>query len=178
MHPLRFPNSGIRAKVFVQKIGFKLRVMRLNRIELFYVFMLCFHSEGSEEEGRPATANPHVGPTTHGQVGCGQAPCKWWPPAGAAARKRAISYRLDASSKAAYGQKHRPLPVASPQGAARPRRGHRGSACPRPARRGAMPTEAPAGTVPAARAAADGQGQSPPAQGKRRRRCRRGQREG
>ncbi|RWW82110.1 hypothetical protein BHE74_00009446 [Ensete ventricosum] len=25
MHPLRFPNSGIRAKVFMRKIGFKLR---------------------------------------------------------------------------------------------------------------------------------------------------------
>ncbi|RRT44821.1 hypothetical protein B296_00030938 [Ensete ventricosum] len=28
MHLLRFPNSGIRAKVFVRKIGFKLHVMR------------------------------------------------------------------------------------------------------------------------------------------------------
>ncbi|RZS00246.1 hypothetical protein BHM03_00029911 [Ensete ventricosum] len=58
MHPLKFPNSGIRAKVFVRKIGFKLRVMRLNRVESFYVFLLHFRSEGNEEEGRPTTASP------------------------------------------------------------------------------------------------------------------------
>ncbi|RWV82009.1 hypothetical protein GW17_00056523 [Ensete ventricosum] len=40
MHPLRFPNSGIRAKVFMRKIGFKLRVMRLNRVESFYAFIV------------------------------------------------------------------------------------------------------------------------------------------
>ncbi|RZS25786.1 hypothetical protein BHM03_00059046 [Ensete ventricosum] len=56
MHPLRLSNSGIRAKVFMRKIGFKLRVMRLNRVECFYAFVLHFRSEGSEEEGRPATA--------------------------------------------------------------------------------------------------------------------------
>ncbi|RWV83093.1 hypothetical protein GW17_00055348 [Ensete ventricosum] len=39
MHPLRFPDNGIRAKVFVRKIGFKLRVMRLNRVELFYALV-------------------------------------------------------------------------------------------------------------------------------------------
>ncbi|RWV86159.1 hypothetical protein GW17_00051973 [Ensete ventricosum] len=38
MHPLRFPNSGISAKVFVRKIGFKLRAMRLNRVESFNTF--------------------------------------------------------------------------------------------------------------------------------------------
>ncbi|RWV77067.1 hypothetical protein GW17_00062161 [Ensete ventricosum] len=62
MHPLRFPNSGIRDNVFVRKIGFKLRVMRLNRVESFYAFLLHFCSEGSKEEGRLATASPHVGP--------------------------------------------------------------------------------------------------------------------
>ncbi|RWW07759.1 hypothetical protein GW17_00028843 [Ensete ventricosum] len=57
MHLLWFPNSGIRAKVFVRKISFKLHVMRLNHIELFYVFLLRFRSKHSEEEeGRPATA--------------------------------------------------------------------------------------------------------------------------
>ncbi|RWV77363.1 hypothetical protein GW17_00061819 [Ensete ventricosum] len=45
MHPLRFPNSGIRAKVFVRKIGFKLRVMRLNHVELFYVLVAAIGSE-------------------------------------------------------------------------------------------------------------------------------------
>ncbi|RWV83975.1 hypothetical protein GW17_00054355, partial [Ensete ventricosum] len=69
MHPLRFPNNGIRAKVFVRKIDFKLRVMRLNRVKLFYTFLLRFRNEGSEEERRPATASPHVGLTTRGQVG-------------------------------------------------------------------------------------------------------------
>ncbi|RWV76945.1 hypothetical protein GW17_00062301 [Ensete ventricosum] len=38
MHPLRFPYSGIKAKVFVRKIGFKLRVMRLNHVESFNAF--------------------------------------------------------------------------------------------------------------------------------------------
>ncbi|RWV84973.1 hypothetical protein GW17_00053274 [Ensete ventricosum] len=45
MHPLRFPNSGIRAKVFVRKIGSKLRVMRLNRVELFYALVAAIGSE-------------------------------------------------------------------------------------------------------------------------------------
>ncbi|RRT66639.1 hypothetical protein B296_00031248 [Ensete ventricosum] len=67
MHPLRFPNSGIRAKVFVRKIDFKLRVMRLYRVESFYAFLLRFRSEGSEEEGLPPMASPHAGSTTHGQ---------------------------------------------------------------------------------------------------------------
>ncbi|RWV78750.1 hypothetical protein GW17_00060234 [Ensete ventricosum] len=67
MHPQRFPNGGIRAKVFVQKIGFKLRVMRLYHIGSFYAFLLHFYSESSEK-GRPATASPHVGPATHGQA--------------------------------------------------------------------------------------------------------------
>ncbi|RWW64055.1 hypothetical protein BHE74_00028731 [Ensete ventricosum] len=74
MHPLRFPNIGIRAKVFVRKIGFKLCVIRLNHVELFYTFLLRFHSEGSEE-GRPTRASPHAGPATHGQVAT-KAPCK------------------------------------------------------------------------------------------------------
>ncbi|RWW23102.1 hypothetical protein GW17_00012674 [Ensete ventricosum] len=68
MHPLRFPNSGIRAKVFIRKIGFKLRVMRLNRVESFYAFLLHFRNEGSEEEGWPATTSPHTRPATHGQA--------------------------------------------------------------------------------------------------------------
>ncbi|RWV88548.1 hypothetical protein GW17_00049356 [Ensete ventricosum] len=67
MHPLRFPNSGIKAKVFVRKIGFKLRVMRLYHVESFYAFFLYFRSEDSEEEGRQATASPHTRPATHGQ---------------------------------------------------------------------------------------------------------------
>ncbi|RWV85661.1 hypothetical protein GW17_00052531 [Ensete ventricosum] len=82
MLPLRFSNSGIRAKVFVRKIGFKLRVMRLNRVESLYVFLLRFRSEGSEE-GRPAlmqgwlaTARPRPRPPARGR-----------PPVGVAARR-------------------------------------------------------------------------------------------
>ncbi|RWV77264.1 hypothetical protein GW17_00061929 [Ensete ventricosum] len=41
--------------------------MRLYRVESFYAFLLHFRSEGSKEEGRPATASPHVGPATRGQ---------------------------------------------------------------------------------------------------------------
>ncbi|RRT34178.1 hypothetical protein B296_00040252 [Ensete ventricosum] len=67
MHPLRFPNNGIRAKIFVRKIGFKLRVMRLYRVKSFYGFLLPFYSKGSEEEGRLAKASPYVGLATHGQ---------------------------------------------------------------------------------------------------------------
>ncbi|RWV93837.1 hypothetical protein BHE74_00044701 [Ensete ventricosum] len=58
MLPPRFPNSGIRAKVFVRKISLKLRVMILNRVESFYALLLYFRSEGSEEEGRLAMASP------------------------------------------------------------------------------------------------------------------------
>ncbi|RWV84941.1 hypothetical protein GW17_00053308 [Ensete ventricosum] len=65
MH-LRFPNSGIRAKVFIRKIGFKLRVMRLNRVESFYVLLLHFRSKGSEERGWPVTARPPAGAASHG----------------------------------------------------------------------------------------------------------------
>ncbi|RRT66406.1 hypothetical protein B296_00002601 [Ensete ventricosum] len=39
-----------------------LRVMRLNRVESFYAFLLCFHNEDNEEEGWPTTTSPHVGP--------------------------------------------------------------------------------------------------------------------
>ncbi|RRT37495.1 hypothetical protein B296_00045520 [Ensete ventricosum] len=45
MHPLRFPNSGIRDKVFMRKIDFKLRVMRLNHVELFYAVVATIGSE-------------------------------------------------------------------------------------------------------------------------------------
>ncbi|RRT71168.1 hypothetical protein B296_00034001 [Ensete ventricosum] len=67
---LRFPNSGIRAKVFHAKIGFKLRMRRLNHVELFYVYLLCFHSEGSEESGRPTIARPFVRAADHDQALC------------------------------------------------------------------------------------------------------------
>ncbi|RWW81725.1 hypothetical protein BHE74_00009856 [Ensete ventricosum] len=105
MHPLRFPNSGIRAKIFVRKIGFRLRVMRLNHVESFYAFLLRFHSEGNKEEGQQGMARPPAWgwalqqrPPCKATVDCGQAPCKerlpveaaackGWPPAGAVAAR-------------------------------------------------------------------------------------------
>ncbi|RWW56632.1 hypothetical protein BHE74_00036638 [Ensete ventricosum] len=129
MHPLRFPNNGISAKVFVRKVGFKLRMMRLNHVELFYAFMLRFRSEGSEE-GWPTTTNPHVESASHRQTGykgqsvAAKAPCK-----GAATRRSSSP------------QKHRMLPMASSQGAACPPRGHRGSSYLRPTRIGVAPIE-------------------------------------
>ncbi|RZS16002.1 hypothetical protein BHM03_00047943 [Ensete ventricosum] len=76
MHPLRFPNSGIRA--FVQKIGFKLRVMRLNCIESFYAFAARI----ARRRGGQQQPAPHAGSATHDQTGCkgqpaeAKAPCK------------------------------------------------------------------------------------------------------
>ncbi|RZS29311.1 hypothetical protein BHM03_00063023 [Ensete ventricosum] len=79
MHPLRFPNSGIRAKVFVRKIGFKQRVMRLNRVESFYAFAARTAGKRGGQpwlapmQGRPHTARPaaakapYKGATGHGQ---------------------------------------------------------------------------------------------------------------
>ncbi|RWW51450.1 hypothetical protein BHE74_00042205 [Ensete ventricosum] len=121
---------------------------------------------------------PHGGPANHGQppyrvghprsgrlqglAGCGRqlkvGHPRLGPLQGAATRKWAAGYWRGANTKAACGQKHCPLVVASPQGAACPRRGCRGP----------TPTEAsPTGTVTAAGAAADGQGQPPPVQGQR-----------
>ncbi|RRT59539.1 hypothetical protein B296_00021074 [Ensete ventricosum] len=68
MLPLRFSNSGIRAKVFMSKIGFKLHVIRSNRVESFYTFLLCFCSKRSEERGQPAMAKPSAGVAGHGQA--------------------------------------------------------------------------------------------------------------
>ncbi|RZR92585.1 hypothetical protein BHM03_00020893 [Ensete ventricosum] len=68
MLPQRFPKSCIRAKVFVRKIGFKLHVTRLNRVELFYAFLLHFRSEGSKERGWSATVRPSTTVAGHGQA--------------------------------------------------------------------------------------------------------------
>ncbi|RZR73601.1 hypothetical protein BHM03_00026195 [Ensete ventricosum] len=67
MLSLRFLNSGIRAKVFVRKIDFKLRVMRLNRVESFYALLLRFCIKCSEE-GQPAKPPARV--ASHGQTRC------------------------------------------------------------------------------------------------------------
>ncbi|RWW01286.1 hypothetical protein GW17_00035687 [Ensete ventricosum] len=47
----------------------------MNRVELFYAFLLRCRNEGSEEEGQPATASPHVGSATRRQP-------QGWPPLG------------------------------------------------------------------------------------------------
>ncbi|RRT62600.1 hypothetical protein B296_00022511 [Ensete ventricosum] len=99
MLPLRFPNSGIRAMVFMRKISFKLHVMRLNSIESFYVFLLRFYSEGNEE-GRPTTARPQprlaggrlrlgLAPLSTGTASCDQ-------PAGVAAARGHSRMQRDA----------------------------------------------------------------------------------
>ncbi|RWW53688.1 hypothetical protein BHE74_00039803 [Ensete ventricosum] len=85
MHPLRIPNSGIRAKV-------PLRVMRLNHVELFYTLVAAIGSESRHSlRGRGghmhavymqrwlAIARPPVGMAGHGL-----ATCRGRPPAGTA----------------------------------------------------------------------------------------------
>ncbi|RZS04420.1 hypothetical protein BHM03_00034749 [Ensete ventricosum] len=78
MHPLRFPNNSIRAKVFMRKIGFKLSVIRLNRVESFYALLLHFRSKDNKEREWLATAKPPTRVASHslvirkGAVDCGQ----------------------------------------------------------------------------------------------------------
>ncbi|RRT46562.1 hypothetical protein B296_00000868 [Ensete ventricosum] len=67
MFLLRFCNSGIKAKVVRAKDCFRLRVMRLNRVELFYAFLLHFHSKGSEERGWQVMARASIGVVDYGQ---------------------------------------------------------------------------------------------------------------
>ncbi|RRT58565.1 hypothetical protein B296_00044479 [Ensete ventricosum] len=107
-----------RAKVFVRKIGFKLRVMTFNRVESFYAFLLRFRSESSKERGWLAMSRPSTRAVDHGQATCrgGRprlAPLQGWPVAakatGAATSKRQHSYPRP-------GRKERLL-AALPQGA-------------------------------------------------------------
>ncbi|RRT71075.1 hypothetical protein B296_00031472, partial [Ensete ventricosum] len=88
-----FPNSGIRAKVFVQKIGFKLGVMRLNRVESFN----AFRSEGIKKGLAVAGCKE--------QLVAPKAPYKGRPPAVAAAPRARMAARG-----------HEWLPTACPQG--------------------------------------------------------------
>ncbi|RWV83917.1 hypothetical protein GW17_00054414 [Ensete ventricosum] len=156
MHPLKFPNSCIRAKVFMRKIGFKLRVMRLNRVESFYTFLLHFHSEGNEEEGRPAMVSPHARPAIHGQAATKDP-----------ARGRSVAARASLQG--------RPAPLAGAAAARWHTHLQRGTCkgvdCRAPAR-GCRPQ----GWPPLGRVVASGQGQSSPGQGQQRRRHRWGKR--
>ncbi|RWW46412.1 hypothetical protein BHE74_00047661 [Ensete ventricosum] len=123
--------------------GFKLRVMRLNRVESFYAFLLHFRSKRSKEEnGRPTTAKPLVG-----------RPATAWPPA----RGQPAVAKTPCKGATGYGQGplHKGRPAAAslqgrhPQGAARPRRGHKSSTRPRPARRGTVPAACAGATTAA-----------------------------
>ncbi|RRT37001.1 hypothetical protein B296_00047523 [Ensete ventricosum] len=119
--------------------------MRLYCVESFYVFLLHFRSEGSEEEGRLATSSPHAGPATHGQAAA-KAPCNW-----------AIGYgQGQPEREASSARKGRRLwAEAPPAGAAAVCKHYRL----RPTCRGEALTEAPpAGMTPTTGAAASGQG--------------------
>ncbi|RWV92599.1 hypothetical protein GW17_00045007 [Ensete ventricosum] len=53
-----------------EKISFKLYVMRLNHVESFYTFLLCFRNESREERGQPIMARPFARATDHGHTPC------------------------------------------------------------------------------------------------------------
>ncbi|RRT43813.1 hypothetical protein B296_00044442 [Ensete ventricosum] len=73
MHPLRFPNSGIRAKVFMKKIDFKLRMMILNRVESLYELLLHFRNKDTKKRGWPAMTRPSARVAGHSQAPTGVA---------------------------------------------------------------------------------------------------------
>ncbi|RWW01742.1 hypothetical protein GW17_00035203 [Ensete ventricosum] len=89
---------------------FKLRVMRLYHVESFYVFLLHYRSEGSEEEGWPATTNPHARSVTHGQ------PAGVTPAGRSAAR--GVSIHPRGQQPLAAWRPQRGLAIGRPQGAA------------------------------------------------------------
>ncbi|RWW35696.1 hypothetical protein BHE74_00059333 [Ensete ventricosum] len=116
MHPLRFPDSGIRAK-------------------------------GSEEEGRPATTSPHVGPATHGQADCKGLPTTVeGPPASgrpATARPPTRGGHPQAQQPASGQSSTGATPTGrSPVGRSTPR-------CQRPARKGLLAHDEAVGAAPA-----------------------------
>ncbi|RZS14568.1 hypothetical protein BHM03_00046280 [Ensete ventricosum] len=120
MHPLRFPNSGIRAKVFVRKISFKLRVMRLNRVESFYAFLLRFRSEGSPCKGQPGmvTASPLAGaadnsqgPTARGRLAVARPPTKGDRPQGQQSLAGTTGCGQPAASRGGHPLARQPSPA-------------------------------------------------------------------
>ncbi|RZS15285.1 hypothetical protein BHM03_00047100, partial [Ensete ventricosum] len=101
MLPLRFPNSGIRVKVFVRKVDFK---------------------QCSEEEARPATVSPHARPATHGQAAA-RATRKGQQPVGATLAGTAGRDQLSgaaAAGSAVLARGCRPRPALPPAGAMAP----------------------------------------------------------
>ncbi|RWV94090.1 hypothetical protein GW17_00043407 [Ensete ventricosum] len=128
MHPLRFPNSGIRAKIFVRKIDFKLRVMRLNYVESF-----CVRSKNSEEEVRLAMVMPTVRgsrlrpKTPRRGSACGRRqhprPGRRWQlpaarPQGAAPRPGLLPARATANRGSAHARRRNPPTRCCPRAAA------------------------------------------------------------
>ncbi|RWW09354.1 hypothetical protein GW17_00027162 [Ensete ventricosum] len=78
-HPLRFPNSGIRAKRLAAKVGAACGEGRPHAC--------CLHAEvAGHGQASCRGSKPWAG-YLQGAAGCGQAPYKGWSPAGAAARK-------------------------------------------------------------------------------------------
>ncbi|RWW42937.1 hypothetical protein BHE74_00051457 [Ensete ventricosum] len=79
MLPLRFPNNGIKDRLFMRMIEFRLPVLRLNHIELFYAFLLCFRSKGVTNydegpyRGSPVRVGPHARVVAYGQLRVGAA---------------------------------------------------------------------------------------------------------
>ncbi|RWW38586.1 hypothetical protein BHE74_00056168 [Ensete ventricosum] len=125
-----------------------------------------YQSQGSKEEGRPATTNPHTRPATHGQA-APKPPYKGATDVahrGSSPQGRCLRARSTAASL-----KGRQPPAGTPACSATPAKG---ASCMAPAR-GCRPrsTLSPAGvTAPVVGVAADGQGQSPFGQGQQRRR--------
>ncbi|RRT38098.1 hypothetical protein B296_00054807 [Ensete ventricosum] len=91
-------------------------MMRLNRVESFYTLLLHFRSEGSKEEGRPATASPHVGLATHGRAAA-NAPARGRPTAtraGMGARNGLLHAASPAASKGSASSRRGGRPLVAP----------------------------------------------------------------
>ncbi|RWV87643.1 hypothetical protein GW17_00050341 [Ensete ventricosum] len=136
MHRCRFPNSGNRAMIFVRKIGFKLCVMRLNRVESFNAFTAItarrrgwpwLAARGNRLRPRPAarvrlaTANP---PCRGGRL-LPRPPCKGAAGhlQGAAARRGNSSQGAATRGRSRLRPARKRLPMAHPQGVAASRGG-------------------------------------------------------
>ncbi|RWV82094.1 hypothetical protein GW17_00056435 [Ensete ventricosum] len=141
MHPLRFPNSGIRAMVFMRKIGFKLRVTRL----------ILNEEEGQQGLARPPSRGQPTAAKApfKGAVDCGHTPCKGRLLAGAAATRGHSRLQPRPPCKGAAGCGQAPCkgrPPTGTTGCCQPTRGCR----PRAGRNGRSPGLARKGLPPAA----------------------------
>ncbi|RWW59072.1 hypothetical protein BHE74_00034028 [Ensete ventricosum] len=157
-----FPIAVLEPKFSYERFIFKLHVMRLNRVESFYAFLLRFRSEGSKERGRPAMARPSTRAADHGHT-----PCRGGRPRLAPLQGRS------ATTKAFCGGSHLRKavvpPTARPQGVA-----VRGvlvsGGRQRPACKGQLVATSLQGATSSSGGGASRKGPSPPAEGRRRRR--------